>query len=305
MKKSFCILTISLGLILGITSFVYGFGVSPPFVNSTILTRGSHFESTVYLSRGDPLADSLAEVTIDAPEIAGWITIKQGNNFVMPKGEKLVPMTVMIDVPMNAEYKGYQGYIRVRSLPMGGTQGGQMSTVGGVRIDLGLAVTEKGVAGYSLKTVSVPTFEEGNPFTFLAVLINTGNVKIRPSKVHVDIYDLNRTRILVSGDVSGDTMEYIEPFQTKQIQGSFPLELAIGEYWADFSFYKEDREELFGKIDKIYFQIVPKGTLNPLVEKKGLSGSDYKLGLITILIVLVILTWINRDKIRKALKKKK
>jgi hypothetical protein len=301
MKKSFCILTISLGLILGITSFVYGFGVSPPFVNSTILTRGSHFESTVYLSRGDPLADALAEVTIDAPEIAGWITIKQGNNFIMPKGEKLVPMTVMIDVPMSAEYKGYQGYIRVRALPMGGTQGGQMSTVGGVRIDLGLAVTEKGVAAFRVKTVSVPTLEEGKPFTFLMVLENVGNVKISPSKVHTDIYDLNRTQVLASGDVT--EMDFVEPFQSKQISGSFPLELAIGEYWADFTFYKEGEQN--AKLEKIYFKIVPKGTLNPLVEKKGLSGSDYKLGLITILIVLVILTWINRDKIRRALKKKK
>jgi hypothetical protein len=301
MKKNISLLIIILGLTFGATSFVHGFGVTPPFINSQILTRGSHFESTVYLSRGSPEADTMAEVTIDAPEIASWITIKQGMNFILPKGEKLVPLTVIIDVPKDAAFKRYLGYVRVRALPIGGAQSGQVATVGGTRIDLGLTVTETGFPDFKVQGVNVPTFEQGDPFVFLMVLNNTGNVRIRPSKIHVDISDLNMVKTITSGDIT--EMDFVEPFQTGQIKGSFPVDLAVGEYWANITVYNEAGP--IGEVFKIFFKVVPPGTLKQNEsEKKGLSASDYKLGLITILMVVLILTWINRDKIKRVFRKK-
>jgi len=119
----------------------------------------------------------------------------------------------------------------------------------------------------------------------------------------IDIYDLNHLKLMTTGDVNVSEMDFVEPFQTGQIQGSFPIDLEVGEYWADIYTYKEENQSQAGEAYKVFFKIVPPGTLKQL-SQKGLSESDYKLGLITILMVAVILTWINKDKIKAAFKRK-
>ena len=304
MKKNILVLFIIFwSLVLIPNDFAFGFGVSPPYINSQILKPGSRFESTVYLSRSDLFSDAIAEVSIDDSEISSWITIKQGKSFILPKDEKLVPMTVIIDVPSDAEYKNYLGYIRVISLPMTETkEKGQVAIVSGARIDLNLTVTEKGFPDFKIKGVNVPNFEKGDNFVFLMILDNTGNVRIRPSKVKVDIYDLNREKIIAGGEVT--EMDFVEPFQSRQIQGSFPVDIEVGEYWADITVYKEELPA--GDPFKVFFKVVPQGTLREKeLEEKGLSFSDYKLGLITILMVVMVMIWINKDKIKLFLKKRK
>ena len=303
-KYIISILVVFLVGILGWVCFVQaGFGVSPPYVNNNRLTPGSHYEKTIYLVRGTPTEELTAEVTIDAPEIKDWITIEKGLRFPLPKGVQQFPMKVMIDVPSDAAYGSYQGYIRVRVIPSGGSEG-QVATLLGARIDISLAVTEKGFSDFRVRGISVPNVEKRSPLVVLINLENTGNIKIRPSKVHLDVYDLNHVKILKSGDIT--ETGWVGPFETRQIEGKLPIDLALGEYWADVTVYKEG--ESLGA-NKIYFKVVP------YVEKPGIEEKlplSFLLPLlpyigvgIILLIILLILIWTERKKPKIVFKKRK
>lgn len=65
-----------------------GFGVTPPYVTNVSLTRNSVYEQTIYLVRSDPSTALKATVSIDVPGINEWVTIIQGNEFLLPAGEQ-------------------------------------------------------------------------------------------------------------------------------------------------------------------------------------------------------------------------
>jgi len=305
MKKYVILISvIALIGIFGQVSFLEaGFGVSPPHVMNYHLIRGSHFEETVYLVRGEPDVRLNAEVTLDAPEIEDWITIDKGMNFPLPKGEQKVPMKVIIDVPADAAFGNYQGYIQVRAVPGEGTEGG-VATVLGVRVDIDIAVSEKGYSDFRIRGISIPDFEKGSSLVVFMMLENTGNTQIRPSKVHLDIYDISHLKLLQSGDIFETT--WVEPFATRQSTGELQVDLELGEYWADVTVYKE--EESLG-VNRVHFRVIPK-TEKPVLPEEGkeepflsLYFSYIGVGII-LLIILLVLIWIERKKIKVAFKKR-
>lgn len=288
------ILIVSFIGIFGLTYFVEaGFGVSPPWVKNNYLTPGSHFEQIIYLSRGTPDQELIARVSIDAPEIKGWITIEEGLRFPLPVGVKQFPMKVMIDVPSDAAYGSYQGYIRVKAISSG--QPGQVATILGARIDVDLIVTERGYADFRLKGAPfIPDVEREEPLVVLIVLENIGNTRIGPSKIHLDIYDISHQTLLRSGEIT--EVELVEPFETKQVGGEIPMDLGLGEYWADVTIYKEG-EPL--DTDKVHFRVVPYVEKTEPLTKEGKKGILSLLlpyiGIVIILLVVVfVLIWPRR-----------
>ena len=151
---------------------------------------------------------------------------------------------------------------------------------------------------YNLKPVGlyfmIENFEE-----------NLGNVKIRPSKVHLDIYDSSHQKLLRSGDIT--EMDWVDPFAIRQVEGQMPFDLGLGEYWADVTVYKEG--ESLG-ISKVHFRVVPR-TEKPAIPL-GEKGKEFILlywpyiGIgIILLIIVLIFVWIEREKLKIAPKGKK
>jgi len=303
-KYIFSILIISLfGIFGGICFVEAGFGITPPYIKNDRLVPGSHIEETIYLVRGDPDQDAIAEITsIDAPNFKDWIIIEKGLKIPLLKGIQQIPMKVIIDVPKDAPFGDYEGFIYLRAVPAG-SQEGQIAALLGGRIDISLVVSEKGVTDFRIKGASVPNFEKGSPLVFFMMLENTGNTKTKPSKVHIDIYDLNHIKILTSGDIT--EMNEVAPFETKQIEGQIALDLEIGEYWADITPYKKEESlETF----KILFTVLPEGTLKkekPLVNKKqGLKDLFYISIVIILLVIIIIITRFYKDKLKLTPKNK-
>ncbi len=273
-----------------------GFGVSPPDVSNYHLTPGSHSETTIYLIRGEPGADAQAQVSIEAPEIENWIKINEGMNFTLPKGEQKVPMTVIIDVPSDADFGPYKGNIQVVAVSKGGTEEGQVSMVLGARISIDLVVAPEEFSDFKLLGISLNTFEQGTPLEIFVKLENFGNVKIRPSKVHIDVYDIAYKNILVSGDVT--EMSWVGPFETDVSRGEWQSGLGLGEYWAEVTVYRE--KESIGT-SKIHFQVVLKGSLKKeaLSAEEGKGFSYFYLGIgigVVSLIALIILLLLIQQK---------
>ena len=131
-----------------------GFGITPPYVRNTSLIRNSTYEQQILLVRGDPNTAQKAEITVDAPEIASWIQVVEGDVIPLPRGEQKVPMTVRVTVPEDAEFKTYEGSIRIRTVPEdGAVTEGAVSISLGALVDIELTVIDKEIKDFFSKEI--------------------------------------------------------------------------------------------------------------------------------------------------------
>ncbi len=279
-----------------------GFGISPPYVKTNKIIPGSHYEQKINLLRSSASEELEAIVEVKAEEIASWITIDKGEKFDLPKGELQVPMIVKVDVPKKAEIGNYTGYINVKVAPKEAREGGGVAIALGARIDIDLTITKETFPDFIVRLVSISDIETlGKPWSwrifawfFYRIKIgmkieNVGNVKIAPSKIHLDLYDISEKKLLESHD--DRFLEKIEPFETKSITASFPTKLGLGQYWGKIKVYKD--EEVVNSY-KLAFTIAPPGTL---AQSPELGVWPWLMLSALILLVLIIIFILIKIKI--------
>jgi len=235
---------------------IQALGISPPWVINHELLRGSHFEKTVYITQGTPeeLLHAIAEINV--PEnMKSWVTVKPGKEFTIPL-VKLFPVTIAIDVPLDAKLGSYGGEIRITTQPE--TKGGEPSvSIGiGVAIELDLAVVEKEFIDYTVQNLSFLPMEEGWPVKIAFIIDNRGNGKVRPSKVSLEIYDSSERQLL--GSAEDSDLTYVDPFKRGDSLAEFPVNLAAGSYFGKVKVYKTEEEVVEFKFP---FEVFKKGTL--------------------------------------------
>ncbi|MDD4902019.1 MAG: hypothetical protein PHE24_02680 [Patescibacteria group bacterium] len=230
-----------------------GFGVSPPLIQNHQLTPGSTYKQEIMLLRSDAADDLKAEVKVNAPEIASWITLDQGGSFVLPKGKLQVPMVITFKIPKGAELGNYTGAIDVKVAPAS-ENGAGVSIALGARIDIDLALTNVSQADFLVRLVSIPDFERlGKPWDWkiwapifnrlfykIRVVMNIenkGNVKTAPSQVTIEVWDLSKKKMLQSS--VDRSIKKIDPFSTAAVTAEFTTHLPAGQYWVKVRIYKE------------------------------------------------------------------
>jgi len=282
-----------------------GFGISPPYVKTAKpIFPGSHYEQRIMLLRSAADEDLQAEVKINAPEVESWISIDKGDVFDLPSDTLRVPMIVNVDVPADAEIGDYKGYINVRIVPKNKNQGAGVAIALGARIDIDLTVTNEEFIDFLVRQVSVPDIEQlKRPWNWkifsyffyrtkvVMKIENTGNTKVAPSRVNLEIYDLNEKEVLESYD--DKSIKKIDPFTTQQVTASFPTNLEVGHYWARVKIYKD--KDIIHK-DKIAFAVVPNGGLlnetNLGIWPWLMIGGILAVVLLVIFILIKIKIWI-------------
>ena len=158
---------------LGIADVHAGFGITPPYVKNTSLTRNSIYEQQILLVRSDPTSPQQAEIVIDAPELAGWLEVVEGTPIELPSGLQKVPMTVRVLVPPDAEFKEYTGAIRIRTLPAADALArGSVNISLGARVDIALTVIDKQIEDFRVRKISVADLNEGTKFGWLFFYIS-------------------------------------------------------------------------------------------------------------------------------------
>lgn len=292
MRKKFLLLVFALGLLFYSHQAQAGFGISPPYVKSkNPIFPGSHYEQRITLLRSSAENDLQAQIVVNAPKIAQWITIDKGNVFDLPAGSLQVPMIVNVDVPANAEIGDYKGYINIQIVPKG-TEGGGVSIALGARVDIDLTVTNEKLLDFLVRKTEIPDFEalkqpwSWKIFSYFFYRIkvgmtieNTGNAKAAPTKVHIDVYDLIESKVLETHD--SKSIKEIEAFKTDTVYATFPTDLGIGQYWGEISVYKEN--EIIHK-NKIAFTVAAPGALG-----KGMGYGVWPYVEMGVLIVLILL----------------
>ena len=287
-----------------------GFGISPPYVKtSKPIFPGSHFEQRITLLRSSADEEMEAIIKINAPEIADWITIDNGEVFDLPKDQLRVPMVVKVDVPNKAEIGNYQGYINIQIAPKGINQGGGVAIALGARIDIDLNITNETFLDFTVRKFDIPDFEMlKKPWSWkifsmffyrvkAAITIkNTGNVKVAPTKVSLEVYDLTKTILFEAGE--DKKIKKTEPFKTETVYASFPTKLETGQYWGKIRVYRG--EEIIYK-DETIFAIKPPGGLEhgtelgiwPWIMLSGIIASI----ILIIFILIKIRIWLYIYKI--------
>ena len=253
-------------LSVGIDQLHAGFGITPPYVRNSSLTRNAIYEQQILLVRGDPSSAQIAEISIDAPELAGWIEIVGGNRVELPVGLQKIPMTVQVRVPADAEYKDYTGAIRIRTVPAGDTLAkGSVNISLGARVDIDLTVIDKRIEDFRVRKISLADLNEGSKLAWLffpgkikfdMLLENTGNVEISPSKVEFKIYD--RTGEAQLEEVTNiGSIDTIAPYDTETVTAELPTRLPAGSYIARYRIYNGEDLKQEGDLS---LNILPEGT---------------------------------------------
>jgi hypothetical protein len=246
--RQFATFAVSLALFFGITEpALAGFGITPPYVDNQRLTRGTVYEQKILLVRSDPTDDLRTQITMNIPEIESWFTIDRGMDFVMPAGEKQVPMIVKVTVPDDAQFRKYAGAIRIRTSPVKESGGGGVSIALGAQIDVNIEVVDK-ILDFVVRRTRMSDLETGRvkwglffpgKIRFLMTIENTGNVEYGPTKVKFDIYD-NDLENLLETTYNTNDIQTVSPFGIGEVVAELPTRLPPGRYKAKYSIYNGD-----------------------------------------------------------------
>ncbi len=276
-----------------------GFGITPPYVTNASLTRNSVYEQVIYLVRNDPTSDLKATISIDVPGINEWFTIGEGNEFLLPRGEQKVPMTVRVMVPDDADFKRYNGNIRIKtSVSDDSVASAGVNISLGAQIDVDLSVIDKEIRDFKVRRIGISDLNEGHKvgwlyfpgkINFEMFIENTGNVPVSPSDVVFRIYDKSGNVLLEETHKKG-TIKEIEPFMTDTVFAELPTRLPQGSYLARFEIKNDDEVKLTGEVN---VSILPFGTLQ--TAGFGFNGLSlpHKLSVIVpIFFVLIVLGFV-------------
>ncbi len=251
----------------GVANVFAGFGITPPYVRNTSLTRNSVYEQQILLVRSDANTAQIAEISVDAPDIQDWIQIVEGDVIKMPRGVQKVPMTVRIQVPSKADFRDYEGAIRIRTLPDGEElAAGAVNISLGALVDIDLSVIDREIKDFRVRKISVEDLNEGSKLGWLyfpgkirfeMMLENTGNVDVSPSKVEFRIFD--RTgKVLLEETKNLGKIPTIEPYGTETVTAEIPTRLEAGGYIARYRIYNGDEVKQEGDLS---LNVLPAGTL--------------------------------------------
>jgi len=294
-------------LSIGVPQAYAGFGITPPYVSNSSLTRNSTYEQTILLVRSNTNVALKAEITIDAPEIQDWIEIIEGEEIKMPRGVQKVPMTVRVVVPSNAEFKDYSGAIRIRTLPDDDqVAAGAVSISLGALVDIDLSVIDRKIKDFRVRKISVADFNEGSKVAWLffpgkinfeMLIENTGNVDISPSKVEFRIFD-RAGRVLLEETSNIGRIDTIQPYGTDTVTAKLPSRLPAGNYIARYKIFNDDVVKQEGDLS---LNILPAGTAQ--AASFGFTGlsAPHKISILLPVfaaLIAIIYVWHARRKYR-------
>ncbi len=301
-------LAVFLFLVLGQNTALASFGITPPYVRNTSLTRNSTYEQQILLVRGNPDIPLKALITIDAPEIQDWIQIVEGTEIPLPRGSQKVPMLVKVKVPADAEFKEYKGAIRIKTVPDNDqVDSGAVNISLGAQVDINLTVIDREIKDFRVRKISVTDLNEGHKLAWLyfpgkidfgMMIENTGNVDIAPSKVEFRIFDFNGAVLLEETRELGKITK-IAPFATDEIVAHIPTRLPAGSYLARYKIYNDDVVKQEGEVN---LSVLKYGTLQ--IAGFGFSGLSlpHKISIllpIFVLIIIILYIWHSRRSQRK------
>lgn len=282
-----------------------GFGITPPYVRNTSLTRNSVYEQEILMVRSDPNRALKAVIEFDAPEIRDWIEIVEGESIPLPKGETKVPLTVRVTVPDDADFTRYTGTMRIKTAaPDDSVTAGAVSISLGAQVDIDLTVIDREILDFRVRKISLPDLNEGHKVAWLyfpgkirfdMLLENTGNVDVAPSRVAFRIFDATG-QVLLEETEHTNRITKVPPFGTEQVTAELPTRLPAGSYIARYTIYNTDEVKQEGELT---LSIQPYGSSQAAGYGFGGLSLSHKVSVILPIVTvlgLIGLFWYSRRR---------
>lgn len=272
-----------------------GFGITPPYVRNTSLTRNSVYEQTILMVRSTPEAPLVANISVDAPGIEDWIEIIEGENIPLPRGEQKVPMTVRVTVPSDADFQRFTGRIRIKTAPPEGIgAAGAVNISLGAQVDVDLTVIDKEILDFRIRKIDISDLNEGSKVGWLYFpgkisfglrLENTGNVPVAPSKVEFSIYDKTGA-VLLETITHSNRITKVNPFLTENVTAELPTRLPAGNYLARYVIMNGDEVKQEGELS---LNIMQFGTMQASGYGFGGLSLTHKVSVLLPVFVIIII----------------
>lgn len=243
-----------------------GFGITPPYVRNSSLTRNSVYEQTILLVRNNPTTPLKAEISIDVPGINEWFTVNEGLEFELPQGEEKVSMTIRVVVPDKAKFENYTGRIKVRTSAPDNLPAGSVSIALGAQIDVDITVIDREIKDFRVRKIGISDLNEGHKvgwlyfpgkIHFTMLIENTGNIDVSPSRITFKLYD-STGQVLLEETEHTNRIKNIKPFKTEEVLAEIPTRLPAGSYIGRYEIFNSDENKQNGELT---VSILPYGTL--------------------------------------------
>jgi hypothetical protein len=213
-------------------------------VRNERVLQGSVYEQVITFSRSD--ADSRLKVNVEVsgdPMLLEWVKLPPPDELVMNEGEKTLPMTVKVQVPVTAEARKYKGNLFASTSPAngnGGLKGGEVAINLGAHIEVDLTVVSEPILDYVVRSVSAPLeIKVGDPLIFEFRIENLGNQDITALEGMIDIIERRSGNVYKSIQLS-EFPQAIKAYDSGRFAVEFPdLKLPEGEYWLDVKIMKD------------------------------------------------------------------
>ena len=224
-------------LVLSTISVHAGFGVSPSNIDSAYLKPGSHFEQSFTISRSGTLEEMQITIEPALKEMESWFTFEPGNSFIFKRGDATKEFKIIVNVPSDAKYQGYDGVIRVMAVPTDRSVAG-VSITQGVRLDAQLIVTESDHVALSILSISALDTQKSNEIKIDIVGQNIGNVDASPT-VKIKIMNL-LMETLEEHEITD--IGTVKPNETSTLVAQFKSQLPTGEYFVEVGVFLDGKE---------------------------------------------------------------
>lgn len=215
------------------------FGVSPPWIENNNLRPGDNFVYVINLSASDLSEDMIVQPELQGdPEIMQWLTILNKDNLVMTKGQGIVPMSVAVNIPNNANIGKYEGSLRLSLAARNGNTD-NVAVLLGSNIAVKLGVINYDVTDYWIQAISTNPITAGQPIGLNMDIKNLGNTEISNVMTKVSVIDMKTGVAITSG--STDTLNIpVYPQTAASAELSFLApDLEAGNYWLDVESFKD------------------------------------------------------------------
>ncbi len=264
-------------------SLAAAFGVSPSQIKNFNVKAGDHFVELINLSASDfPKPMSLRFHFYGDEHLEKWIHIVDKDTLIMNKGKSIVPMSIEISIPKDADLGEYEGYLSVK-LYSDDIKANNIAILLGSRIHIQLHVIDYDVTDYKIQGISVDPVSEGGVAHLNMTLDNLGNTLISDLPFKISIVDKKTDENLFSSTLSKlDTV--VNPYEAKKTSLSFSVpNISVGNYWINI---ESDKSVLSHKNLSLVVQSIDDYNLSKnKIEDEKSNSTEKKVNFFTLSII--------------------
>ncbi len=225
-------------MLMGPANHVFaGFGISPADLDNKYMKPAHQYKKEFVISQSDSTEDLKITIEPDLGIVNNWLEFKPAKEFTLQKGVTRFTITIIVNVPQDAELKNYKGPIRVKASSAGENVAGGVSVIKGARLDVDIVTTNIDFADLVVRALEIPTVPGGEMIKLNMKIENKGNVEAAPTAVELNIQDLNQNSI---STLTTKDIQKIAAGDTSTVSAYFNNNLQKGDYFGIVKVYLDD-----------------------------------------------------------------